>query len=454
MVRNGSASLKGLETDSIIIESDSYGAIPTLDSPSPKKQHYFSSAVIVLAVLIGDTARGIMFPTLWLLVLSLGGTRFHQGLAVAAFSGGRIVSSPLFGRYSETHGYRPVLIACNLCIFLGTLLYISANSIWMLILAQCCIGFGAGSLGVTRSYVADHTEKADRTEYLAYLTAVQYAGFTVTPILGSALAAHAHHNGYGNDAIVNQFTLPAMVLGAAALLCTALLVVFFVDSPPKDTPDSPATATTVESGHSPVAPPESTSGLSTYDWMAIGGCVLNLSTKGTIGVFETLTVEFTTSHYNWSAQRTGATVATWGACGVLLLLSCKYVLMCISDVNLVLCGMLLMIVVCLMLSSLFTPVPEPTFYLAIALMYGLACPLARMALIGLFSKLMKAGPQGEMMGYFGSAGSLARVVFPILAGVLTDLYGDNVIFGVMAGVLLVSAAGYAYLKPLVQEMTK
>jgi ceroid-lipofuscinosis MFS transporter 7 len=182
---------------------------------------------------------------------------------------------------------------------------------------------------------------------------------------------------------------------------------------------------------------------------------LSPRSQGTIGVFETLTVEFTTSHYNWSAQRTGVTVATWGACGFMLLLSFKYILKCLSDVNLVLYGMLLMSLGCLLMSNLFTPeVPEPTFYLAIALMYGLAYPVGHTALIGLYSKLMKAGPQGEMMGYFGSAGSLARVVFPIMAGILTDLYGDNVIFGVMAGVLLVSAAGYAYLKPLVQEMTK
>jgi MFS family permease len=174
-------------------------------------------------------------------------------------------------------------------------------------------------------------------------------------------------------------------------------------------------------------------------------------------VFETLTLEYSTSHYNWSAQRTGVTVATWGLVGFFALLSFRYVLMVMSDVNIVLYGMLLMSVGCLMMAGvmdLFGDVPESTFYAAIAIMYGLAYPVGHTALIGLFSKLMKAGPQGEMMGNFASAGSLARVVFPILAGILTDLYGDCVIFGVMAGVLIFSSLGYAYVKPLVAEMTK
>ena len=48
------------------------------------------------------------------------------------------------------------------------------------------------------------------------------------------------------------------------------------------------------------------------------------------------------------------------------------------------------------------------------------------------------------MGYFGSAGSLARVIFPILAGLLTDFYDDTVIFYVMACLLILSCSIYKY----------
>jgi hypothetical protein len=50
------------------------------------------------------------------------------------------------------------------------------------------LGLGSGSLGVTRSYVVEQTEiGVERTNMLARLTALQYAGFAATPFLGSIL---------------------------------------------------------------------------------------------------------------------------------------------------------------------------------------------------------------------------------------------------------------------------
>jgi MFS family permease len=51
------------------------------------------------------------------------------------------------------------------------------------------MGVGSGSLGVTRSFVVEQCEPKKRTETLAFLTALQYAGFTVSPIIGSWLSS-------------------------------------------------------------------------------------------------------------------------------------------------------------------------------------------------------------------------------------------------------------------------
>lgn len=42
--------------------------------------------------------------------------------------------------------------------------------------------------------------------------------------------------------------------------------------------------------------------------------------------------------------------------------------------------------------------------------------LWRPQVLGLFSKVVGVQPQGTLMGWFGSAGALARGVFPIVAG--------------------------------------
>ena len=98
---------------------------------------------------------------------------------MASFSVGRVISSPVFGTLSEQYGHRWILIVCALIIALGCLQYCYAASLESIIVGQFITGIGAGSLGVTRSYVVQcATEKSQRTIYLAHLNAVQYLGST------------------------------------------------------------------------------------------------------------------------------------------------------------------------------------------------------------------------------------------------------------------------------------
>lgn len=146
--------------------------------------------VVCMVILIGDMSRGIFFPTLWPLVSSLGGSTITLGYSVAAFSGGRIIMSPIFGSLSISMGYTQTLLTSVSILLLGTLVYAQVQNVGspaFLIVAQVLLGIGSGTLGVTRAFVADITAKRNRTTYMAWITAVQYAGFTVTPFIGAVL---------------------------------------------------------------------------------------------------------------------------------------------------------------------------------------------------------------------------------------------------------------------------
>ena len=107
-----------------------------------------------------------MFPTLWPLVHSLGGTRFHQGIAVASFSFGRVIISPILGKKSVQSGYRSTLNIALTFLLIGTLTYSlspSTHSIYCLISAQIIMGLGSGTLGVTRAYEGERAKRASRS---------------------------------------------------------------------------------------------------------------------------------------------------------------------------------------------------------------------------------------------------------------------------------------------------
>lgn len=80
---------------------------------------------------------------MWLFVLSLGGNKVSQGLAIASFSMGRVIFSPVFGGLSESYGHKRVLIVCNVIIAVGTLIYSSATSLSMVALGQFVMGCGS-----------------------------------------------------------------------------------------------------------------------------------------------------------------------------------------------------------------------------------------------------------------------------------------------------------------------
>ena len=391
-------------------------------------------------VMLGDAVRGIFFPTLWPLVSSLGGTRSSMGVIVAAFSMGRMVISPYYGAYSTKHSSRGVLIFAHCLIILGALLYTQVWSLYSLFAAQVILGLGCGTLGVTRSYFAESVPREDRTVWLGRVTALQYAGLTVTSFLGSALA---HVGAHLRDATQGGpwafLRLSPLTFAAYAIMLGAVVVLLVLSSPafydfvPAEKARAPAAD---EAPRSPGAEDRK------HFRLVVVGLVLNIITKGCIGCFETLGVSYASTNLNLPGPQTGMVVAGCGLLGVLFLLSFKQLGRLFDDVELILYGIGVMVLGCLlMIRRIWAGLGanDLDFYAicltAIIAMYGVGYPVGHTAVIGWFSKAMKQRPQGFLLGIFGSAGSLARIVFPICTGFIATYYSADAVFAVLAGLL-------------------
>lgn len=105
---------------------------------------YLEIISICYCVFVSDTCRGILFPTLWLRIRTFGGSPIYQGISIAMFSIGRIISSPIVGHLGEIYPIKWVLIGCNFIILGGSITYSLTNSLFGIILAQFIMGVGAG----------------------------------------------------------------------------------------------------------------------------------------------------------------------------------------------------------------------------------------------------------------------------------------------------------------------
>ena len=433
-------------------------------------------SIVCFVILIGDMSRGVMWPTLWPLVSELGGTTVTLGYAVAAFSFGRIIVSPLFGHWSVLYGYSKVLVLSCGILFLGTLAYAQAQNVGstsFLIFAQSLLGVGSGTLGVTRAFVAEVTATRTRTRYMMWITAVQYGGFTVTPFFGALfiniLGDADYRFGYVWESLavvvcfcngvyhvlntmcvsffpihrlfrLNMYTAPAYFMGIICLITLALLAIFFQDRTRLKTVSSQKKS---KRRHAidDVAMQTTIIGLTTYDCCILGCMLLNVSTKGSIAAFETMGIAYANSSFAILPAEAGMDVAACGTIGVISLLSMGWFSAHFSDVQLIVGGMLVMVVGILSL-TLIGDDPEANanwrFVFAIFMLYSIGYPIGHTALLGLFSKIVGRRPQGTLMGWFASAGSLARIAFPVMSGYVASMDIKNLFF-ILSSILSASA---------------
>lgn len=163
-------------------------------------------------------------------------------------------------------------------------------------------------------------------------------------------------------------------------------------------------------------------------------------------------IEFSVLHGN--ATILGILVSTSGLIGVVILLFFRLITNKFSDHDIIIMGIGSMSILCFILGcSVQTgTISLWQFGTSVICMYSFAYPVGHTALLGMFSKIISDGPQGQFLGWFASAGSLARVLFPILAGVLSSFYDDNLIFLLMFFILLTSAFLTIWLKEDIKRM--
>lgn len=402
--------------------------------------------IICGVVLVGDMNRGVVFPIMWPLVQELGGDSVWLGYAVGAFSFGRIVASPTLGKWSIEYGYSKTLIGSTTTMLIACLLFAQVyrvNSLYYLIFSQIMLGVGSATLGVTRAFVAEITATRERTVYIALLTAVQYGGFTVTPLFGAAIMYALQDNRYEFGFLVfDQYSAAAYFMAFLSAGVLAVLMTKFQNRMRlRPTKKKKKSSRAVERDE--LADQTMFCGITVYDAALLGCMLLNIATKGSIGSFETLGISFAQSHFNLEPETAGLIVSVNGMVGVIALLSMGQLGKFFTDIQMIVGGITVCAVGIISFSTLQSVEDGAVnatwrYFLGIFMIYGVGYPIGHTAVIGLFSKIVGRRAQGTLQGWFASAGSLARILFPIMSGYIAQFDDITTVFKVLFGILALS----------------
>jgi MFS family permease len=159
----------------------------------------------------------MVVPLLPFYATRMGANGFTYTVLVSAFSLATLLSSPLWGRFSDRYGRRPALLIALGASAISYVIFAFANSLPLLLLSRIVQGAGGGTVGVVQAYVADSTEPKNRARALGWLSAATNVGVAVGPLLGSgALWLGLHHTEIaGHDFTLGQ-SAPGLL---AAVIC-------------------------------------------------------------------------------------------------------------------------------------------------------------------------------------------------------------------------------------------
>ncbi|HBO57765.1 MAG TPA: MFS transporter [Opitutae bacterium] len=146
----------------------------------------------------------------------------------------QFVCAPLWGSYSDRVGRRKVLIITILGLALSYLAWFFAASFWILVLARLIGGVMGGNLSVATAVVADVTSASKRSSGMALIGIAFGLGFIIGPAIGGISATvnlldyMPQLSRYG----INPFSVPAMISFGLSVINLVWVSVAFKETLP------------------------------------------------------------------------------------------------------------------------------------------------------------------------------------------------------------------------------
>ena len=203
-------------------------------------KHLFVLLACLFVVMIGF---GITLPVLPFyverLALAEGGSPqsivLHVTLLTGVYSLMQLIFAPLWGRWSDRIGRRPLILIGIAGYVIAQVLFGLSTSLWLLYVARIVGGIlSSATLPVSAAYVVDMTTTEERSRGMAWLGTAASLGVVVGPALGGLLSRRDwHFNWSAGHFMVDSFSIPFFTAAFLGLLTVIAALRWLPESLPQ-----------------------------------------------------------------------------------------------------------------------------------------------------------------------------------------------------------------------------
>ena len=163
-----------------------------------------SVLVIFLTVFIDLVGFGIIVPLIPSYSEHLGAQGYVIGLIFASYSAMQFIFSPIWGRLSDRHGRRPILLISTAGAAVSYMLFARSTglenhtaALWLMVVSRSFAGICGGNITVAQAYIADITPPAERSKKMGLIGMAFGLGFILGPFIGGESLRHLGDTGPG-----------------------------------------------------------------------------------------------------------------------------------------------------------------------------------------------------------------------------------------------------------------
>ena len=382
-------------------------------------------ATVWLTLFLDLMGFGMIIPVLPYYASEYGASPAVVALLSTSFSAAQFVMSPILGRVSDRVGRRPVMlisIAGSLC---AMLVLGFAQSLWMIFLARVVSGMANANLSTAHAYVADRVPAKQRARYMGIMGAAIGLGFIFGPAIGGLLSTPGRPS------------LPFLVAAGLAGVNWLMAFFFLPESLPRR--QRIQTSASTARGWMPLRP----SALRRVWGTRLGLLILlNFAFFFAFAAMESTFALFTEARFGWGARETGYMFTGIGV--VIVIVQGGVVgrlVAAVGERRTVLTGFLVLSGGLLSAGLSGSVLPLAIGGACIAAGNGLITP----GINALISHTGSEDEQGLKLGLSSSAASFARIIGPVVAGLLFELQGEGMPL-LMGAVATILAAGLTALR--------